>query len=162
MGEHMHRWKWADEWYFCLGCGLRRTEYPLPSVVKRLPEASPHVHVGRWCSACLVIAHDLREYARHESGCAFQGASGPTCDCGFDQLLERYDRLSPRRDVATTDTFVALAESDYRSLLHRILTSREYGRMEAEGLAADALGLRWSEAQDGWVSPDDLVEKGLP
>lgn len=54
----------------------------------------PHVHRGRWCPTCLVIAHDLREYARHESGCAFQGAAGPRCDCGFDQLLERYDRLS--------------------------------------------------------------------
>lgn len=95
----MHAWKWAEAmppgqmapYEFCLGCGLRRTKYPMS---RRDPEGSSHVHVGRWCSDCLAIAHDLRTYARHESGCAFQGASGPRCDCGFDELLERYDRLS--------------------------------------------------------------------
>lgn len=37
---------------------------------------------------------------------------------------------------------------DLRSLLWRILTSAEYGKMEAEGLAADALGLAWDEGRD--------------
>ena len=48
---------------------------------------------------------------------------------------------------------------DLRSLLHRILTSAEYGKMEAEGLAAAALGLRWSEADDRYVSAAALIEK---
>lgn len=38
-----------------------------------------------------------------------------------------------------------------RQLLTDILTSAEYPRMEAEGLAADALGLRWSEKDDRYV-----------
>jgi hypothetical protein len=40
---------------------------------------------------------------------------------------------------------------DLRSLLRRILTSAEYPKMEAEGLAADAIGLRWSEQDDHYV-----------
>lgn len=47
---------------------------------------------------------------------------------------------------------------DLRSILWRVLTEAEYGRMEAEGLAADALGLRWSESQDRWIGPNDLLE----
>ena len=40
---------------------------------------------------------------------------------------------------------------DLRSLLYRILTNAEYPKMEAEGLAAVALGLRWSENDDRYV-----------
>lgn len=47
---------------------------------------------------------------------------------------------------------------DLRSLLIRILTEAEYGKMEAEGLAADALGLRWSENDDRYVWAGDKAE----
>lgn len=42
--------------------------------------------------------------------------------------------------------------TDLRQLLTDILTNAEYPKMEAEGLAADALGLRWSEQDDCYVS----------
>lgn len=40
---------------------------------------------------------------------------------------------------------------DLRQLLTDILTNAEYPKMEAEGLAADALGLHWSEKDDRYV-----------
>lgn len=40
---------------------------------------------------------------------------------------------------------------DLRSLLYRILTNAEYPKEEAEGLAAAALGLHWSEKDDRYV-----------
>ena len=41
--------------------------------------------------------------------------------------------------------------TDLRQLLTDILTNAEYPKMEAEGLAADALALRWSEKDDRYV-----------
>lgn len=38
-----------------------------------------------------------------------------------------------------------------RSMLYTILTSSEYDKMQAEGYAADALGLHWSEKDDCYV-----------
>ena len=42
---------------------------------------------------------------------------------------------------------------DLRQLLTDVLMGGEYGRMEAEGLAADALGLVWNETEDRYVRP---------
>lgn len=44
---------------------------------------------------------------------------------------------------------------DLRQLLTDILTNAEYPKMEAEGLAAAALGLRWSEKDDRYVRGTD-------
>jgi hypothetical protein len=44
------------------------------------------------------LAHDFRVYAQHAPNCAYRPTypeSGTaTCDCAFDVLLDRYDRLS--------------------------------------------------------------------
>jgi hypothetical protein len=43
-------------------------------------------------------------------------------------------------------------DCDYlRSMLYAILTTDEYNKMEAEGAAADALALEWSEVEDCYV-----------
>ena len=42
---------------------------------------------------------------------------------------------------------------DLRQLLTDVLMGAEYGRMKAEGLAADALGLVWNETEDRYVRP---------
>jgi hypothetical protein len=87
-GLHMHSWKWAapEGWYFCLGCGLRQ---------------GIGASEGRMVNDLYGdIAHDLRTYASHDSSCAFQGAMGPACDCGFDEVLERYDRLCAEAALA--------------------------------------------------------------
>lgn len=43
------------------------------------------------------LAHQLREYAAHLPSCAFlpdPTVSWTKCDCGFDAVLDAYDRLS--------------------------------------------------------------------
>src|SRR5574338_802471 len=50
---------------------------------------------------------------------------------------------------------------DLRSHLRRILTSAEYPKMEAEGLAAKALGLSWVESEDRYL-PDPAVAESRP
>lgn len=57
-----------------------------------------HIHEGRWCRDCLAPVNEMREYARHLPSCAYEpiypDAPIATCTCGFDAVLERYDRLA--------------------------------------------------------------------
>jgi hypothetical protein len=43
------------------------------------------------------------------------------------------------------------APTDWKALLTDILTNSEYQKMEAEGRAAEALGLDWDDASGTWV-----------
>jgi len=58
-----------------------------------IPARDGHVR-GEW----RYLTHELRTYARHAPACAYQPThpeSAPaTCNCGFDAVLDRYDRLS--------------------------------------------------------------------
>ena len=53
---------------------------------------------GQHCRAVLELVHKLREYARHAPFCSYAptypDAPIATCDCGFDAVLDDYDRLA--------------------------------------------------------------------
>lgn len=44
------------------------------------------------------LAHDLRTFAAHAPGCEYQptypDTADTTCSCGFDDVLDQYDRRS--------------------------------------------------------------------
>ena len=93
---------------------------------------------------------------------------GESCDCELCLMVQpavdaRLASPEPRED-ATPATGPDVRECecvpghrcdciDLRQLLYDILTRAEYQKMEAEGLAAKALGLRWSEANDRYIGP---------
>lgn len=61
----------------------------------RLPSAHGFAH-GPRCRAALELTHKLREYAHHAPLCSYSPTYPDfpiaTCDCGFDAVLDDYDR----------------------------------------------------------------------
>ena len=50
-------------------------------------------------AADATLIHDMRTYAQHDQSCEYSSTLYMPCTCGFDAVLDRYDRMGAGFDV---------------------------------------------------------------